>query len=284
MLLDIYKINTMKNIKKSIFLIALISVFVVQGQEFQGKAYYQTKQNFDIKLDSSNTDDAMQKEIQAMLKKQFEKTYILSFEKTRSLYVEEKQLNKPTPSQGGMVIEIIGNSSEVLYKDTKNNTYVNAQESFGKKFLIKDALKSLDWKIGKETKMIGKYLCIKATAIKMVADFDEERMEMKEKKKEQEVIAWYTPEIAVSNGPSNFYGLPGLILELHEGKMHYVCTKIVLNPKKKIDITAPKKGKIVTEKEFKKIMNKKAKEMHEQFKGGRKKGNDRDHFSIEIRG
>ncbi len=274
----------MKNSKKITFIIALISVFVLQGQEFQGKAYYQTKRNFEIKLDSSNTNDVMQKEIQTMLKKQFEKNYILSFEKSKSLYVVEKKLNKPTPSQGGMVIEFVGNSSGILYKDVKNNTYVNAQESFGKKFLIKDALKPLDWKIGKETKMIGNYLCIKATAIKMVADFDEERMEIKEKKKEQKVTAWYTPEIAVRNGPSRFYGLPGLILELHDGKMHYVCTKIVLNPNKKIDITAPKKGKIVTQKEFEKIMKKKAKEMQEQFDGGRKKGNNGGHFSIEIRG
>ena len=34
-------------------------------------------------------------------------------------------------------------------------------------------------------------------------------------------IAWYTPEIAVSEGPWKFWGLPGLILKVEDDKGHY---------------------------------------------------------------
>ena len=48
--------------------------------------------------------------------------------------------------------------------------------------------------------------------------------------------AWYAPEIPISNGPETFGGLPGLILELHTPRMVYLCSEVVLNPKKPIKI------------------------------------------------
>jgi len=268
-------------LKLTIILLLFIGSIVANAQSFQGKAYYQTKRNLDIKLDSSKINDAMQKQFREMLRKQFEKTYLLTFDKTTSLYKEEEKLAAPNPAQGGIIIESMGGSN-ILFKDVKNKTYISTKEIYGKKFLINDSLKAIDWKIEKETKMIGKYLCIKATYVKLIDDYDDE-MKRKEKQKELLITAWYTPEIPISNGPSYYAGLPGLILELHEGKMHYVCTKLVLNPTKKTTIVAPKKGKKINQKDFEKIMKKKSKEMMEQYKSGRKKGNDRNGISIEIR-
>ena len=39
-------------------------------------------------------------------------------------------------------------------------------------------------------------------------------------------IAWYAPEIAVSEGPWKLGGLPGLILEAYDTKRHYVFTAL----------------------------------------------------------
>jgi GLPGLI family protein len=51
------------------------------------------------------------------------------------------------------------------------------------------------------------------------------------------------PEIPVSQGPEGYWGLPGLILEVNDGKTVLLCSKVVLNPKVKAEIKAPSKGR-----------------------------------------
>ena len=78
--------------------------------------------------------------------------------------------------------------------------------------------------------------------------------------------AWYTLQVPISNGPKNYQGLPGLILELNDGKNLIVCTEIVLNPSETIKIKEPEKGKVVNQKKFDEIQEQKSKEMMEKFK------------------
>jgi GLPGLI family protein len=73
--------------------------------------------------------------------------------------------------------------------------------------------------------------------------------------------------VPVSNGPDNYQGLPGLILEVNDGKTTIVCTEIILNPSQKITIEEPKKGKVVSQKKFIKIEKQKSDELMEKFKG-----------------
>ncbi|MCB0432212.1 MAG: GLPGLI family protein, partial [Mangrovimonas sp.] len=74
-------------------------------------------------------------------------------------------------------------------------------------------------------------------------------------------------------------GLPGLILEANDGSEVIVCSKIVLNPDDKTTISEPSKGKEVSQKEFDIIMEKKMKEMEEQFSSSR----NSDGNTIQIR-
>jgi GLPGLI family protein len=177
-----------------------------------------------------------------------------------------------------------GFDSGILYTNLTEKRFSNQKESFSKLFLIKDSIPVYKWKFEEETKMIGEYLCFKATTKKEVSTTRMRRRRRVEKKENDslpktkiiKVVAWYTPDIPINNGPSNFTGLPGLILELKMGKTALLCTKIVLNPKEKVKINEPTKGKKVTQKEYDAIMEKKAKEMMEMYGGGRKKGNGRN--------
>jgi GLPGLI family protein len=264
-----------------LFFISFFLTFFIHAQDFQGIAIYQSKTKFDIKMDSTKVSSEQQKAMKQMMKRFGEKTYKLQFSKTASIYKEEEKIDQP--SQGGMRM-FGGFNSGILYKNVKDRRYVNRKESFSKEFLIKDSLPVYEWKFIDETKMIGDNLCFKATTTKEVSNI---RMRRPRRGKEKEVkendslpktkiidiTAWYTPDIPINNGPRNFWGLPGLILELNEGKTQLLCTKIVINPKDKIKIEEPTKGKEVTQKEFDEIMEKKAKEMMEMYGGGRKKGN-----------
>ena len=150
-------------------------------------------------------------------------------------------------------------------------------------------MQQLDWKLGSETKQIGQYLCMKATAIKIVDEFDWRSMRRKNPKKEKttktddakssavsdeievpktiEVTAWYTPQIPVSQGPGEFWGLPGLILEVNADRTTILCNKITINPQQKIEIQAPEKGKVISRADYNATVKQKMKEMREMYRG-----------------
>ena len=152
---------------------------------------------------------------------------------------------------------------EILYKNLKEDIYPNDSELYGKKFLISDTSEKVNWKLEKESKTIGDYVCFKATYEKKSETSDAEDSNSEEP---EVVTAWYTPQIPVKNGPKEYDGLPGLILEVHDGRMKMVCTKIILNPVEPVQINKPSKGKEVSQKEYNSIMNKKSEEQMEFFK------------------
>ena len=86
--------------------------------------------------------------------------------------------------------------------------------------------------------------------------------------KEITITAWYTPEIPVNQGPESYWGLPGLILEVNDGKTTILCSKVVLNAKEKVEIKAPTNGKVISQKEYDETVVKKMEEMQE-MNGGR---------------
>ena len=277
----------MNTIIKMLVLALTLLVTRVNAQDFQGLATYKSKRKLEVKLDSTQVNSEMHQQMMEMLKKQFEKTYNLSFNKEESIYKEEEALAPPQPS-GMQVVVAIAGGADILYKNTKEQRYANQNDLFGKIFLIKDKLKPIEWTLESETKNIGEYTCFKATTTREqekrvggISINKEKDLDAEEETPEMETItitAWYTPQIPVSTGPGNYHGLPGLILEVNDGSETIVCSKIVLNPNDKIDISEPKKGKEVTQAEFDEIMDKKMKEMKERYNSERRDGNE-----IEIK-
>ncbi|WP_458627742.1 GLPGLI family protein [Winogradskyella sp. PC D3.3] len=280
----------MTTITRILILILMGIVSSVSAQDFQGIATYKTHRDFDIKMDSTKMNDARQKQMMDMMKKQFQKTYILTFDKSSSLYKQESELDKPQVG-GGFQMSFGNSGSDVFYKNIKEHIYVDHKETMGKKFLIKDTISPIEWKLESETKHIGEYMCFKATYTKEVpknnfsfnsnSNIDDENEEEEEPEMiERTITAWYTPQIPVSNGPAKYQGLPGLILEIHDGKLTVICSKIVINPEDKSEIEAPTKGKEVSQKEYDDIMDKKTKEMMERYAPSRGSKDGAIHISI----
>ena len=262
----------------TVFLIAITCVISESyAQDFQGVATYKTQRKFDVKIDSTQV-GGMQDQIMAMLKKQFEKTYTLTFNKAHSIYKEEESLAPPSMGGSMVIVSGMGGSGE-LYKNTKEQYYVRQSDLFGKLFLIEDKLKETDWKLHSDTKNIGTYSCYKATTEQEQDAFKLDEADTSGKTTTT-VTAWYTPQIPVSNGPDEFQGLPGLILELSYDSQTILCSKVTLNPKNKTTIKPPTNGKSVTQSEFDTIMTKKMNEMESQYNDD----DDENSFKIEIGG
>ena len=290
--------------KRIAYLFIAFSGIIASAQDFQGMAVYESKTSTpDIsKMGGPATPEMtpeMKKQIEAGLKKALERTYVLRFDKTASTYMEEEKLD--APGQGNnpmrMMASFMGGGGK-QYKNVKAKRYMQEKEIFGKEFLIDDSLPKFNWKMESETKKIGDYTCYKATAVVAAnkSDFRNLRPKSREEQKaeaeklekvkkvgdtkstnfldqvempkEITVTAWYTPEIPVNQGPENYWGLPGLILEVSDGKTTVLCSKVVLNPKEKAEIKAPAKGKKVTQAEFDDIVVKKVEEMRQMYQGG----------------
>lgn len=262
--------------KTVITMFVLLCMTSIQAQKFNGKATYKTSQKSNIKIDANQEGmtDKIQEELQKRLQKMNQKTFILEFDKTKSTYKEDVELDAPKPQVGGnrvMVMSFGGSGKgSIYYKDTQEKRYTNQTEIMGKVFLIKDELPKYEWEMSTDTKNIGQYTCYKATYSKEVENKNISFIngETKEEIVKETVVttAWYTLEVPVSNGPKNYQGLPGLILEINDGKNLIVCTEIIINPSEVIKIEEPKKGKVVSQKKYDEIQNKKSKEMLEKFK------------------
>ncbi|MFY8069666.1 MAG: GLPGLI family protein [Flavobacterium sp.] len=285
-----------------LFLTALVLTSIgLRAQEFQGMAVYESKTStadFKTRMEGNkNITPEMMKNIEDRMKKMFEKTFILNFDKSASIYKEEEKLDAPGQGGGGgmrMMASFTGGAG-TYYKNVKDKTYTVDKEFMGKEFLVKDTLTHMKWKMEGETRVIGGYNCYKATAVVPInkSDFrnfrpkddkktkegtDKDKkeasaekkssiMDMIEMPKEQTITAWYTPEIPVNQGPEGYWGLPGLILEVNDGRTVILCSKVVLNPKEKAAIKPATNGKVVTQKVFDETMIQKMEEMREMNRG-----------------
>ncbi|MCZ8089936.1 MAG: GLPGLI family protein [Flavobacterium sp.] len=252
--------------------VVLISSFLLMGflakaQEFQGKAEYFSKMIYKNGIEEvgvkSDDDENLKKAYEEALKNASEKAYTLTFTKTEALFEKNQSLEKPSSQNNGVSVSIHISGEGKKYLNTKERTRIVEDDILGKEFLIVEKLQQFDWKLLNETKKIGDYTCYKAEVTIPVTEKEkkqyEEYLKKQESKpsfftmdepKEKKVTAWYTPDIPVNVGPLNYWGLPGLILEIQEEKRIILCSKVVISNKENFKIKVPNVGVEVSQEEF----------------------------------
>ncbi|MEO1011808.1 MAG: GLPGLI family protein [Bacteroidota bacterium] len=292
--------------KKTVWV--FIGVFLMMSsafsQDFKGVATYRAKTSINADLDGRPIPEERKQRIRENLKRAMNRTYTLTFDRIQSIYEQEEELDAPTGNSQGRGFRLMPGSmgGGSLYKNIQQQGYSNQREMFGKNFLIKDSLAVWEWQLGSETKKIGNYTCYKATVEKKpdTLMFDRFRRMFRrgrdrqgetprdsiqkdssrtgiltarmEEPQTQVITAWYTPEIPISQGPGPYWGLPGLILEVNDGRTAILCSKLELNPKGKLKLEEPTKGKVVGQKEYDAIMAEKMEEMSQRFRNGNRRG------------
>lgn len=281
----------------AVFFIAFTSTKAL-AQDIYGEAIYVSKTKVDNSWMDGNREmtPELRKRIEANMKKMSEKTFTLKFDRSQAVYTENVALSAPG-SEGGGWGAMMGNMmAGEKYKNITAGTFTEQRDMMGKTFLIVDELPKLEWKITGESRKIGNYTAIKATATKPTTDLDwaqfrrrdNKEKEAEEKKKDSiaaangevkltdmfekpatvEVTAWFTPEIPVQHGPAEYGGLPGLILEVSDGKTILLLSEIKLNPKDRTELKAAKKGDKVTQAEYDATLKIKMEEMSQRWRGG----------------
>ncbi|WP_299522424.1 GLPGLI family protein [uncultured Lutibacter sp.] len=228
----------------SIFiLVMLFNASKACAQKLSGEVIYQYRVYNDfLKLDSlsENKNERVKGVISAVNEslinyQEFFK-FSLIFDEDSSNYFWNNMLQND--SMGTMKFaKILTSSNSFYYTSLKDSVTIEARDFYEKKIIIKRTIKDLHWELINESKKIGDYICFKATTTKKA-------------KKNIVVEAWYTPQIPNGFGPKEYSGLPGLILELKEGDIHYYSNRILLNPNDRKKIVKNLKGEIMSFDQF----------------------------------
>lgn len=245
-----------------LFFLSLIWTVNLIAQNTEGTIFYTETIKFEIDLGEG------QEHLKDLIPNSNSQSKALFFTAEKSLYKDLDSEDDKTEYNNGsedneVQIQVISASADNrLFKDLTNKKVVDQRDFMGKKFLIKGTMEEAAWKMTGEQKKILDYVCQKA----VLQDTS------------QNLIAWFTPQIPVANGPDKHGQLPGMILEvsIDDGERTITASQIVMEKLAEDIFEIPTKGKKVSIEEFKKIQEEKMKEM-----GG---GTGRTVIQVEMRG
>lgn len=138
-------------------------------------------------------------------------SYFLTILGSKAVYSKENSMVKETEDKQSLAIRrIISNDGyETISYNSDDKIVEKSKFLMGGTFCVKSRFDDEIWQISKESKMIDKYLCYKATLVKKTLD-------KKGNEIEKIITAYFSPELPISLGPLGYCGLPGLILELSD--------------------------------------------------------------------
>lgn len=234
---------------KNIKLLTILFLLIINNsfsQQTTGKVVYNVKLTLTIKKINERVKN-MKKQyrnnelifsLKKMVLNSSEETSTLLFFNNESNYKLVKRLDNEASEKKNVLKENAGGDKLYYTNIVKQKSIVEDCSLLDKCYsIISD---KPQWTLTQETKKIGKYVCYKA-----ILENSKNRI--------QKPIAWYTNEIPLGFGPKNYYGLPGLILELEDAISIFKATIVEVNRSEKTSIKKPK-GKEVSEKEFKQLL------------------------------
>lgn len=161
--------------------------------------------------------------------------FSLVFSKTESLYQKEKTLKNDASTGNINIVDVFAGGNREVYFNSKEKYQIDKISVGEENFLVRK--NSLNWKITKETKVIGKYNCLKAILLDQNKD-------------ETKTIAWFTNDIPVNFGPNFYNNLPGLVVRVEDNMLIYSAKNISISKEDK-KIEKPSGGESITYEEFK---------------------------------
>jgi GLPGLI family protein len=232
--------------KYLVLIFLLFNVSLVFSQKIEGKITYLASSKMALKSIEQNNEDSkkhIRKEVNQIYKNAKDIKVILKFNESVSEYYALDKMDF-TNKDAINITHIMSGSEKKFY--TQNLTMKYESKTLdcyllGECFLIENELPN--WVLRQETKTIQGFLCYKAILINP-------------RNGKQNLEAWYTPKLPYHYGIMEYYGLPGVILELNRNTLAITAIKIELNPIQRIEITEPKNIKILTQEEFKNLTRK----------------------------
>ncbi len=182
----------------------------------------------------------------------------LDYSNSESLFYLNKNKNIGMSNEKGYN-SVVRSFNTVYYVNNETGNIIEQTISDGN-YLVTSSTDEMNWDTTKEKKIIDGYLCFKAiTNIKAQSLTKGEYL--------KKIEAWYCPSLPLNIGPKMYGNLPGLIMELIDGKLTYYVDSMDLNPKFKIQIDKPNNGKKISKKDYLSRQPKITKDNFEEYIG-----------------
>ncbi len=227
------------NIKRFLVFVPLLFLgwFVVAAGSEQGRIVYE------FSMDLHRNIPPEREELKAMIPQFNEQKYQLVFNGSESLYKQVEEA-APTRGRGGMGFAMRMPGTETYVNKDEKEVIVR-MEFLGRPYLITEPLELGPWRMGDEMMEIEGYMCMMAWYHDTIND--------------QEVTAWFTPDIRPFTGPDRYVSLPGtvLALDINNGERVWVARHIELGKENEINgerIAAPSRGERISREEYLKMM------------------------------
>jgi GLPGLI family protein len=225
---------------KKILIFIVFTTIITNAQVTSGILYYK---GFIVEDLIKNINEIKDKKLKSVLNDLNNNRQAIDFElyfnKEESLFSSTPKIDVENSLQYKIAVNFL-KANSVYYYHLKNNHFIRKTEAYGEDFIINTP--NYKWNLSSEIKMIGNYICEKATTTHVIKNSKGTFY--------HEVIVWYSKQIKVPFGPLGFNGLPGIIVQIEFQNFRYVLSKIDLNPTLPLIIEKPKKGIIVTKEEF----------------------------------
>lgn len=239
----------------------LCIVSIARAQNTSGKINYTETVKFNIDLggdvDVQSNGAVNSDDIRKMMPNEQHAKKVLYFSPDATLYTadksKEKENNDVDQTNGSMHMMIhMEVPEDITYTSIKDNKQIEQRDFMGRKFLVTSDVEKTKWKLTGHQKTILNYPCQEAVM----------------QKDKDTLTAWFTAAIPVASGPQGYSGLPGMILEAKQNSVMTIKAEAVsFGEENNKLISKPKEGKKVTEAEYKEIVEKKTKEMAQEYGG-----------------
>lgn len=215
-------------------LAVLLSVTVYAQHTRTGKIEYTRSTNLHRVIDQMDEDDKRWiNKMRDKIPKHNIHYFDLYFTENESLYKPGKESEETT----NMWFARTPAAENIVHSDLKAGKVIAQKQVYEEKFLVKDSMRKMKWKVMDEVRTIANFKCRKAVGVMYDSVY---------------VIAFYTEDILATGGPEMFGGLPGMILEVAIPRIHttWIANKVEYNQPEEKELAPPKKGKEVTQKEM----------------------------------
>jgi GLPGLI family protein len=157
---------------------------------------------------------------------------LLYFSENELMFVPQEDTEDMMRYRNPMITQ-----NNLIYTDGKAGKTTILKSINEKRFLIKDSIAHIDWKITDERREILGFSCRRANALVMDSVY---------------VVAFYTDKIPVSGGPESFTGLPGMILGvvLPRENINWFATRLTEQPVEPGKLRPKMEGLPITKKQF----------------------------------